>query len=57
MKKVIVFGASGETGRYFVDYFLEHDINHEYELIAVGKRKTSFFDEYFHIPYIQMDIV
>lgn len=57
MKKVLVFGASGETGRYFVDYFLEHDVNHEYELIAVGNRKTSFFEEYFHIPYIQMNIV
>lgn len=57
MKKVLVFGASGETGRYFVDYFLEHDINHEFELIAIGNRKTSFFEDYFHIPYIQMNIV
>lgn len=57
MKKVLVFGASGETGRYFVDYFLEHDPNHEYELIAIGNRKTTFFEEYFHIPYIQMNIV
>ena len=57
MKKVLVFGASGETGRYFVDYFLEHDSNHEYELIAIGNRKTTFFEEYFHIPYIQMNIV
>ncbi len=57
MKKVLVFGASGETGRYFVDYFLMHDANHEYELIAIGNRKTTFFEEYFHIPYIQMNIV
>lgn len=57
MKKILVFGASGETGRYFVDYFLEHDIVHEYELIAIGNRKTGFFEDYFHIPYIQMDIV
>lgn len=57
MKKVLVFGASGETGRYFVDYFLEHDNKHEFELIAIGNRKTTFFEEYFHIPYIQMNIV
>ncbi len=57
MKKILVFGASGETGRYFVDYFLEHDVNHNYELIAVGNRETSFFEDYFHIPYIQMNIV
>lgn len=57
MKKIIVFGASGETGRYFIDYCIEHDINHEYELIAVGNRSTTFFEEYFHISYIQMNIV
>lgn len=57
MKKVIVFGASGETGRYFVDYFLKHDVNHEYEIIAVGNRETSFFKKYFHVSYISMNIV
>lgn len=57
MKKIIVFGASGETGRYFIDYFLEHDVDHEYELIAVGNRKTTFFEEYFDIPYIQMNVI
>ena len=57
MKKVIVFGASGETGRYFIDYFLEHDVNREYEIIAVGNRKTTFFEKYFHISYISMNIV
>ena len=57
MKKVLVFGASGETGRYFIDYFLEHDEAHEYQLVAIGSRKTDFFENYFGIPYIQMDIV
>lgn len=56
MKKVIVFGASGEIGRYFVDYFIERDVKNEYEIVAVGTRKTLFFENYFHIPYIQMDI-
>ena len=51
-----MFGASGETGRYFVDYFIEHDTNNEYELIAIGTRSTTFFEDYFHIKYIQMDI-
>lgn len=57
MKKVLIFGASGETGRYVVDYFLNHDTEKKYELIAIGNRKTSFFEDYFHITYIQMDIV
>ena len=55
MKKIIVFGASGETGRYFVDYYLNNKKN-EYDIIAVGSRQTSFFEEYFHINYIRMDI-
>lgn len=56
MKKVLVFGASGETGRYFVDYFLEHDRERKFELIAVGGRDTDFFENYFHVPYIRLDI-
>lgn len=24
MKKIVVFGASGDTGQYFIKYFLEH---------------------------------
>ena len=24
MKKIVVFGASGEIGRYFIKYFLSH---------------------------------
>ena len=55
MKKIIVFGASGETGRFFIDYYLNHQ-KKDYEIIAVGTRKTSFFQSYFGIPYISMDI-
>ena len=55
MKKILVFGASGETGRYFVDYYLENKKN-EYEIIAIGGRNTTFFEDYFHIKYIRMDI-
>lgn len=55
MKKILVFGASGETGRYFVDYYLENKKN-DYEIIAIGSRDTSFFEDYFHIKYIRMDI-
>ena len=28
MKNIIVFGASGDTGHYFVNYFLEQLENH-----------------------------
>lgn len=56
MKKILVFGASGETGRYFVDYFLQQNCINDYEIIAVGNRKTNFFTDYFNIKYVQMDI-
>ena len=30
MKKVVVFGASGNTGTYFVKYFLEDNSDKDY---------------------------
>lgn len=55
MKKIIVFGASGDTGHYFVRYFLEHYEGKEYQLIATGTRKTDYFRQ-FNIPYYEVDI-
>ena len=42
MKKIIVFGASGDTGQYFVKYFLEHYIGEEYQIVATGTRETHY---------------
>ena len=55
MKNIIVFGASGNTGRYFVKYFLDHYCGTDYQVIATGTRKTSFFDS-LEVPYYQVDI-
>ncbi len=55
MKKIIVFGASGDTGQYFIKYFLENYKGKEYELIATGSRETDYFEQ-FKIPYYQVDI-
>lgn len=57
MKRIIVFGASGETGRYFIDYCISNKLNEQYEIIAVGNRHTDFFTTYFGLSYIQMNIV
>jgi len=54
MEKILVFGASGDTGRYFVNYFLEKN-NGEYEIIAIGTRETTYF-ETIHVTYYQVDI-
>lgn len=55
MKNIIVFGASGDTGRYFCEYFVHNYHENDYKLIAVGRRKSDYFKRY-NIQYINMDI-
>ncbi len=55
MKKIIVFGASGDTGRYFIDYFKEHYSGEEYEIAAAGTRETDYFVS-IDVPYYRVDI-
>lgn len=55
MKKVVVFGASGNTGTYFVKYFLENNSDKDYEVVAVGTRETQKFDE-LGVTYYRVDI-
>lgn len=55
MKNIIVFGASGDTGVYFVKYFLENNSRKDYNIVAVGTRKTNQFTN-LGVPYYQVDI-
>lgn len=55
MKNIIVFGASGDTGAYFVKYFLENNSRKDYNIVAVGTRKTNQFTN-LGVPYYQVDI-
>jgi UDP-glucose 4-epimerase len=55
MKKVIVFGATGHLGAYTVDYLKENLDFNEFELIAVGRKKTNFFEKQ-GIKYYQVDV-
>ena len=41
MKKIIIFGGYGNTGKYLIDYLYDNINNNEYELIAVGRREFS----------------
>ena len=54
MKRIIVFGASGDIGIYLIDYLHKY-FKDEYEIIAVGTRCTNYFDR-FGIKYIRVDI-
>lgn len=55
MKKILVFGASGDTGRYFINYFLDNYKGSEYTLVAIGTRETNYFVN-LNIEYIKLDI-
>ena len=50
MKKIIVFGATGNTGVYFTDYCKKSLDPQEYEVIAVGRKNTNIFEDN-HITY------
>lgn len=55
MKKIVVFGASGDTGHYFVRYFLDNYTGNEYQIVATGTRETNCFDQ-LGVSYYQVDI-
>ena len=55
MKKIIVFGATGNVGSYFLEYAADYFDNDNYEIIASGRRKTDFFERK-NIKYYSVDI-
>ncbi len=55
MKKIIIFGATGNLGSYFTEYCVSKFDRTEYEIIAVGRRSTNFFKKY-DINYYMVDI-
>ena len=54
MKKIVIFGATGNIGIYLTDYLHEKYMS-QYEIIAVGHRKTNYFDK-LNVRYYSMDI-
>lgn len=54
MKKILIFGATGNIGAYFVDY-CKQNLNRNYEVIAVGRKKTDFFKNN-GVTYIELDL-
>ena len=45
MKKIIIFGATGNVGSYVWKYAREYFPKDEYEVIASGRRDTDFFEK------------
>lgn len=54
MKKVLVFGASGDLGRYLVEYLNLHGKN-QFSVITSGSRATSYYSD-MGIDYYRVDI-
>ncbi len=55
MKKIILFGATGNVGSYVLKYANEYFPSNKYQVIASGRRKTAFFEK-MGIPYYAVDI-
>lgn len=55
MKKIVIFGATGNIGIYLTDYCKQHLDTDEYEVVAVGRRDTPIFDT-MGVKYIKADI-
>ena len=43
MKKIVIFGATGNIGAYLVDYCYQHINKKQYEIVAVGRKQTDYF--------------
>lgn len=55
MKKIIIFGSTGNVGSYLTKYAHEFFDPNEYEVIAVGRRQTGVFEN-MGISYRSVDI-
>lgn len=55
MKKIIIFGATGNVGSYVTKYASNYFDNKQYEIIATGRKETKVFDR-LGIKYISVDI-
>lgn len=55
MKKIIIFGATGNVGSYLTKYCSDFFNTNDFEIIAVGRRETDIFNTY-NIKYISVDI-
>ena len=56
MKKIVIFGATGNVGSYTVKYASEFFKNLGFEVIASGRRNTNVFDQ-FSVKFIQVDML
>ncbi len=56
MKKIIIFGATGNVGSYVTKYASEFFDENEYEVVATGRRDTDVFEQ-FGVDFVQVDML
>lgn len=56
MKKIIVFGATGNVGSYLTKYVNEYFMKEEYDIVASGKREKAAVFQQMGLEYIPVDI-
>lgn len=54
MKKIIIFGATGNVGSYVTKYASNY-FKGQYEIIATGRKQTDVFDK-LNVKYVSLDI-
>ena len=54
-QKIVVFGATGNLGAYFIDHLINHLDSDKYEIIASGRRPVYNYD-FKNVTYIPVDI-
>lgn len=56
MRKIIIFGATGNVGSYVTKYASEFFKNKGFDVVATGRRNTDVFDQ-FGVKYAQVDML
>lgn len=56
MKKILIFGATGNVGSYVTKYASEFFGKKDFEVVASGRRSTNVFDQ-FGVNYVPVDIL
>ena len=55
MKKIIIFGATGNVGSYVHKYACEYFDTQQYQVIASGRRSVNYFAEH-NYEYVPVDV-
>ena len=56
MKKIVIFGATGNVGSYLTKYANDFFNKNEYEVVAVGRRPQADVFAEMGVPYFSVDV-